>query len=218
VSITCQAVGKIIVGKMLRKLVPRHPHCTIMTRTNDVKEPGMAGEIIRLGDTTSHGGTVLEGSLTDICMGKPIAYMGHKVWCPKCKGTFPIVEGISNMTVFGHGVAVAGMKTACGALLVATQFIDTVEWHGERSRADTSKASGEETTGLAISCSGNSLLRMPFDEQIRLVDGTGRPLANVRYKIVAACGAVFEGATDRDGKAQRVRTSAAETLNVYLMG
>ncbi|MDO8039950.1 PAAR domain-containing protein [Janthinobacterium sp. SUN137] len=40
-------------------------------------------EIIRQGDTTSHGGTVLEGSPLDLCMGKPISYLGHKVHCPK---------------------------------------------------------------------------------------------------------------------------------------
>ncbi|QYF94760.1 PAAR domain-containing protein [Massilia sp. PAMC28688] len=87
----------------------------------------MAGEIIRMGDKTSHGGTVLEGSQTDICMGKPIAYIGHKTQCPQCKGTYPIVEGVMTTTLYGKGVAVAGMKTACGAVLVARQFTDIVE-------------------------------------------------------------------------------------------
>ncbi len=40
----------------------------------------MAGEIIRLGDPTSHGGKVVEGSMADICHGKPIAYMEHKTY------------------------------------------------------------------------------------------------------------------------------------------
>jgi uncharacterized Zn-binding protein involved in type VI secretion len=86
----------------------------------------MAGEIIRLGDSTSHGGKVIEGSQTDICHGKPIAYIGHKVLCPKCKGTFPIVEGVQTTTIFGQGVALAGMKTACGASLIPSQFTDVV--------------------------------------------------------------------------------------------
>jgi uncharacterized Zn-binding protein involved in type VI secretion len=90
----------------------------------------MAGEIIRQGDRTSHGGTVLEGSLADICHGKPIAYVGHKVMCPKCKGVFPIVEGVLTTTFYGKGVAIAGMKTACGASLIATQFTDIVEVSG----------------------------------------------------------------------------------------
>lgn len=87
-------------------------------------------EIIRQGDPTTHGGVVLEGSMTDICHGKPIAYIGHKVQCPKCNGAFPIVEGVMTTTFFGRGVAVAGMKTACGASLIATQFTDVVEWAG----------------------------------------------------------------------------------------
>jgi uncharacterized Zn-binding protein involved in type VI secretion len=90
----------------------------------------MAGEIIRKGDPTSHGGTVLEGSLTDICHGKPIAYLGHKVHCPKCRGDFPIVEGVVTTTFYGKGVAIAGMKTSCGASLVPTQFTDIVEYGG----------------------------------------------------------------------------------------
>ncbi len=99
----------------------------------------MAGEIIRKGDPTDHGGTVLEGSLTDICHDKPIAFMGHKVSCPECKGTYPIIEGVLTTTFYGKGVAVAGMKTACGATLVATQFTDLVDTGGQRA-ADASAA------------------------------------------------------------------------------
>ena len=90
----------------------------------------MAGEIIRKGDPTSHGGTVLEGSLTDICHGQPISYIGHKVYCPKCRGDFPIVEGVVTTTFYGKGVAIAGMKTSCGASLIPTQFTDIVEYGG----------------------------------------------------------------------------------------
>ena len=87
----------------------------------------MAGEIIRQGDKTTRGGTVIEGSPSDICHGKQIAYIGHKTSCPQCKGTYPIVEGAPVTTLYGKGVALAGMKTACGAVPVAGQFTDTVE-------------------------------------------------------------------------------------------
>lgn len=87
----------------------------------------MTGEIIRQGDKTIHGGTVIEGSPSDICHGKPIAYIGHKTLRPQCKDTYPIVEGAPVTTLYGKGVALAGMKTACGTALVAGQFTDTVE-------------------------------------------------------------------------------------------
>lgn len=74
----------------------------------------MAGKIIRMGDPTSHGGKVIEGSMADICHGKPIAYMGHQTFCPRCKGNFPIIDGASTTTFYGKCVALAGMKTACG--------------------------------------------------------------------------------------------------------
>lgn len=77
-------------------------------------------DIIRLGDTTTHGGVVLEAfSRTDL-NGKPIAGVGHKVSCPLCKGIFPIVEGSATDSVDGIAIALDGMKTACGAALIAS--------------------------------------------------------------------------------------------------
>lgn len=81
--------------------------------------------IIRQGDKTSHNGTVLEGFPDNICMGKPIAGVGHKVSCPKCRGTHTIVEGETSFIAMGKNVAVEGMKTSCGAVLIASQQTDT---------------------------------------------------------------------------------------------
>lgn len=76
--------------------------------------------IIRLGDSTSHGGSVIEAfSQTDL-NGKPMAGVGHKVVCPLCKGVFPIAEGSALLDVGGIAVALDGMKTACGASLIAS--------------------------------------------------------------------------------------------------
>ena len=63
---------------------------------------------IRKGDTTTHGGVVLEGLEQMPIFDKPLACMGHMVYCPKCQGTYPIVEGIGAMSMFGQPVAVEG--------------------------------------------------------------------------------------------------------------
>jgi uncharacterized Zn-binding protein involved in type VI secretion len=76
--------------------------------------------MIRLGDATTHGGTVLEDFSQTNLNGKPIAGAGHKVSCPLCKGIFPIAEGSSTYTVDGTPVALDGMKTACGAGLIVS--------------------------------------------------------------------------------------------------
>ncbi|PHX37064.1 hypothetical protein AO263_22525 [Pseudomonas sp. NZIPFR-PS5] len=77
-------------------------------------------DIIRLGDLTTHGGVVLEAFPQTNLNGKPIAGVGHKVSCPLCKGIFPIAEGSSTYAVDGVPVALDGMKTACGAALIAS--------------------------------------------------------------------------------------------------
>ena len=77
-------------------------------------------DIIRLGDTTTHGGIVLEAFPQTDLNGKPIAGVGHKVSCPLCKGVFPIVEGSNTYTISDIPVALDGMKTACGAVLIAS--------------------------------------------------------------------------------------------------
>lgn len=77
--------------------------------------------IIRIGDPTSHGGTVLEGFNNFNVYGKDAAGIGHKVSCPTCKGNHFIIAGAKNFYYFGTEVAVEGMLTSCGAVLIATQ-------------------------------------------------------------------------------------------------
>jgi uncharacterized Zn-binding protein involved in type VI secretion len=129
----------------------------------------MAGEIIRQGDSTSHGGTVVEGSMTDICHGKPIAYIGHKVSCPKCKGTFPIVEGVPTTTIYGQGVALAGMKTACGAVLIATQFTDTVKLAGGGSQSSSASSPAAAAAIIAIAAQVSQAQAGEPDDKVKKV-------------------------------------------------
>lgn len=196
----------------------------------------MAGEIIRLGDRTSHDGTVLEGSQTDICMGKPIAYIGHKVHCPKCKGDYPIIEGVPTTTFFGKGVALAGMKTSCGAVLIASQFTDTVEWGGggssnapkagtNSSGLLTEKASSSFATVATpfsrghlsqsrISDSGNN--DSLYDEQFLLKDGDEVVLADMPYTVKLPSGELIHGISDAEGRTGRYRTDDAQFIEICL--
>ncbi len=77
-------------------------------------------DIIREGDTTDHGGVVMQGFANTDLNGRKIAGLGHLVSCPKCKGIFPIAEGSSSYDVNGTPAALHGMKTACGASLIAS--------------------------------------------------------------------------------------------------
>jgi uncharacterized Zn-binding protein involved in type VI secretion len=172
----------------------------------------MAGEIIRLGDRTSHGGVVIEGSPSDICMGKPIAFVGHKVQCPRCKGVYPIVEGAPVTTFYGKGVALAGMRTACGALLIASQFTDIVECGGGPGAADQTSSSALRAAGAAPSGTKR------FDDKFVLLDAdTDSPLAFTEYAIRRAWGAVEHGTTDAAGHTHLLSaTTSAEVVEIYV--
>lgn len=83
--------------------------------------------IIRIGDPTSHGGTVLEAFPTLTIYGKNAAGVGHQGHCPLCKRDFVIVAGAESYIYFGKNVALEGMHTSCGAVLIATQGQATVD-------------------------------------------------------------------------------------------
>jgi uncharacterized Zn-binding protein involved in type VI secretion len=63
----------------------------------------MASPLIRLGDKSSHGGTVLEASSFTSGGGSGVARVGDKVSCPiPGHGTGPIVSGDPGMLVAGQ--------------------------------------------------------------------------------------------------------------------
>ncbi|RII77776.1 PAAR domain-containing protein [Pseudomonas monteilii] len=82
--------------------------------------------IVRLGDSTDLGGIVIESIPHTSLNGKPIAGKGNLALCPLCKGEFPIIEGSDTYRVNGIPVALDGMKTACGASLIASASYGSV--------------------------------------------------------------------------------------------
>lgn len=77
--------------------------------------------VIRLGDKTSHDGTVVSAAPTAKINGKNVARLGDEVSCPnKGHGTEKIVEGDPSWLVDGIPVALEGHKTSCGATLISS--------------------------------------------------------------------------------------------------
>ncbi|AKJ42107.1 PAAR domain-containing protein [Pragia fontium] len=81
----------------------------------------MSKGVIRLGDRTSHGGTVITATSTAVMDGKKIALVGDLVDCPQTgHGVNPIIEGSSGWVSDGKQVAVDGCRTACGCTLITS--------------------------------------------------------------------------------------------------
>lgn len=87
----------------------------------------MGKPFIVLGDSSAHGGKVIEGSPNSTIDGKPIARVGDKVTCPVNGhgGMTVIVTGDPTCLIDGKPAARHGDKTACGATLIASQTLAT---------------------------------------------------------------------------------------------
>lgn len=165
----------------------------------------MGKAIIREGDPTSHGGTVLEAFPHLSVYGKNAAGVGHKGYCPQCKRDFVIVAGAQNVAYFGKNVAVEGMLTSCGATLIATQSQATI---------DVASGGQEIMAGsLMASVLQKAAASTPsFDEQIKFVLPNNSVLANTAYALTLADGTTIEGSTDAEGKTQRIETDSAQDI------
>jgi uncharacterized Zn-binding protein involved in type VI secretion len=77
--------------------------------------------VIRLGDPTSHGGSVTSAAENFSIMGIAVARVGDTVSCPRpghhgCT----IAEGDPNWIIEGRAVALESHVTSCGAELMST--------------------------------------------------------------------------------------------------
>lgn len=107
-----------------------------------------ARKIIRIGDPTSHGGTVISGSPSHTIGGKGMARKGDKVDCPQKypdgspHGVNEIIEGEDRMPIEGVPVALEGMRSVCGCTLIGTgnaTYGDDTEAAPTASRASSAK-------------------------------------------------------------------------------
>ncbi|MCA8274091.1 PAAR domain-containing protein [Burkholderia sp. AU30280] len=74
-------------------------------------------DMIRLCDTTDHGGEVVDAANDLKHMGIAVALDGHEVWCPRCGGVFPLLAS-GPRTHRDRRVGYHGDKTGCGATVI----------------------------------------------------------------------------------------------------
>jgi uncharacterized Zn-binding protein involved in type VI secretion len=161
-------------------------------------------------DPTSHGGVVLEGNPLATANGRPIAQKGHMTHCPQCKGDFPIAEGLDRHTFAGKGTAVEGMKTACGATLIATTTKDFMMVDDESGNKKVAAAGAAASPARAAGTNAGSF---------RAVDRTtGKPVPDMRYRIELPDGSTLRGMTNADGYTERVSGHDPATVKLHWEG
>lgn len=89
----------------------------LIKQESRMKDATTGREMGRLGDSTDHGGEVIEAASNLTHLGVGVALDGHLVKCPDCGGAWPIIA-TGRPTHAGRRVALIGDRTACGATLI----------------------------------------------------------------------------------------------------
>jgi len=127
--------------------------------------------VIRLGDTTDHGGKVITGAEMWDVFGRPIARIGDKVICPRCDNqVYEIIEGNQKITAFGRPVAFEGHKTSCGATLISSlgqgsrssgsSFSSQSNSYGSNATAHDGSSSGINSVSASNEAKPSDLLEL----------------------------------------------------------
>ncbi|MBS0857611.1 MULTISPECIES: PAAR domain-containing protein [unclassified Tatumella] len=75
--------------------------------------------VIRIGDATSSGGKVLQGSSGVKFQGKEVSCLGDRVLC-LVHGITSIAEGDNGSKINGKPVAIHGHRCGCGCALITS--------------------------------------------------------------------------------------------------
>jgi len=168
------------------------------------------------GDRTSHGGTVIEGDPTVTSDGKPVAMVGHKVTCRKCRGgPFPIVTGAPDFFSEGKAIARHGDKVSCGATLISSQVAST--WSSETS-PPVILGSKNLAPVAAMAPAASPDTQPEADKYSLRVDAAeviGAP-QGVPYALKRANGSVQEGNLDAYGRTERLYTDTQEKVTLLV--
>jgi uncharacterized Zn-binding protein involved in type VI secretion len=173
---------------------------------------------IVLGDRTSHGGVVISGDPTWTIDGQPVARVGDKVSCPRCKRTSTIVSS-RFLTVIDLGKPAAFDQdvTDCGALLYS-RHNGHAGWGDdsvEASDNENSEAARDQAAAVAPAEDYAPKKAPRFQEHFILKNSeTGELLTGIPYTIRTGDGNVVEGETDSDGRTGVVWTDSPLPVEV----
>jgi uncharacterized Zn-binding protein involved in type VI secretion len=177
--------------------------------------------LIVVGDRTSHGGVVIQGSPMTDTHGKSIARVGDRVTCPQKGhgGTTVIISGDPTLLIDGSAAARHGDKTACGATLLSSQVVTTDDAGGGASNAlPTNQAAAVALAATAASqamSKPSASTALGYDQHFLVKDEkTGKPLPNVPYKLTLETGREIKGTTDQNGLTEKIGADSELTAKL----
>jgi uncharacterized Zn-binding protein involved in type VI secretion len=181
--------------------------------------------LIRQGDRTTHGGTVLTGDPTLIIHGRQAARVGDSVYCPLCKKAGRIITGAPTM-VDSQLVARHDDLTDCGAKLIASQFTDVYGDGEESSASATMETRPAQVTNDAVASVNedesafNASTANPNDEpyviRFQAIEAeTSKPITKCAYILTRENGVQHGGITNQEGFTETIETEHQEQIAVH---
>lgn len=170
--------------------------------------------VIRVTDTTDHGGEVITGADNWSVYGKPVARIGDLVRCPKCLNqTYPIVEGDQTITTHGRQVAFEGHLTACGARLISSLSGHTIT-HSDGFSAGIAGTGAGGIAGNSLANRNNATQNdehLSHHRRFRLLGHDGQPLSDIPYRISSSdSNKTLDGRTNISGMTEDFQTANSE--------
>ncbi|MDN5543024.1 MAG: PAAR domain-containing protein [Acinetobacter sp.] len=152
---------------------------------------------ICVGDRTTGGGVVVEGSVSITILGRPVSTIGMKAIC--CGNAQTILKGWENHSMFGRSVAYDGCSLSCGHKVVASQNL--MGWDNGDSSPPESIISNPQK----------------YHEFFTLTGDDDKPVANQKYKLFASDGSELIGYTDEQGKTEHLWTHEKLPINLEIL-
>lgn len=171
--------------------------------------------IIRLGDSTSHGGKVVSATSHMTVGGLPVARLGDKCTCPKRgHNNCVIVEGDTNWTIDGIPVALEGHKLSCGGVLISSM---PNAGRDEAGGGAAANQGASPTAGVFAGQPGatNNNRSNIYDEQLKIIGPDTSAHEGLPYRIETADGKVLTGTLAASGLLPRVDTEMEDTYHVF---
>jgi uncharacterized Zn-binding protein involved in type VI secretion len=173
----------------------------------------MKRPVLRRGDKSTNGGVIIEGVEDTFDQGVELAFIGAKVWCNGCKsmGEVGYRGPHHNSTLMGKQEALDGDICLCKCIprpVFHASQNDNYHFFDAHDLAEM----GYDERGERI----DQKPKGKFDERVRVVDTSGRPISGVPYHIRVANGGVVKGVTDSAGYCLRVFTDNMAKLDVAI--
>jgi hypothetical protein len=162
-------------------------------------------------DYTSTGGRIYANTAcATFDEEKLVAFGGSVATCGTCEGTYPVIASYDGWTDNGEKMVLDLDHIACPCrknyVLAGADSAYLIETAPSKPFSDGARiyARPEE-------------VKAQFDECYILRHArTGKPIANVAYRLVSATGETMQGVTDSAGRTQRIKAGSAQKIRVEI--